>query len=391
MGIFNFLKRLRKERKIENVGLEKLAFSEIGGWIENKIKENEAREKEILVLVKDKIRDFNSDLRTKIIILQEFDVESKKDDDKIKGIVSDGRAQYIEAVDNLMANLENLRETKFSDLTKKIDKIFFSFNKASFKNYERATILIGKEMANIKNRSKIFSKDLLEIFEESEPIIDSSKNLFMIKEKLNTIIQIDKTLEGINEKKSDLNKRINEKEKENRILKENLEKIKAGPVYLENLSKQKKIESLRDGSKKDILRLKQLINFKALANFFHMNEEQMRILKDHKENFHANFKKDNGKMIIDLLDESKLDTNTILEKVEQIRNKIEEIENYKREVKKDETQEVYVRLKEVGLEIDNLNIEKVKEEKREEKLKTSKEDLINVLKQELGEMNVELV
>ena len=131
MGIFSFFKKFKKEKEIKEIFLEKLAFFEIESWLEKREKENEFKEKEILVLVKDKIENFNADLRTKIIVLNGFDVESKKAEDKIKGIVGDSRIQYIESVNNLMTNLENLKETRFSDITKKVDKIFFDFNTTS--------------------------------------------------------------------------------------------------------------------------------------------------------------------------------------------------------------------------------------------------------------------
>jgi len=117
----------------------------------------------------------------------------------------------------------------------------------------------------------------------------------------------------------------------------------------------------------------------------------MRIVKDHRENFQINFKKDNGKAIIELLEEARLSNETILEKVKQIRAKIEETTYHEKNLKKDETQEVYLKIKEVSLEIDNLKIEEAKEEKRDEKLKTSKEELISILKQELAKLNVEVV
>ena len=117
----------------------------------------------------------------------------------------------------------------------------------------------------------------------------------------------------------------------------------------------------------------------------------MKILKDHKEDFHTNFEKDNGKMIIDFLDEAKLNNDIILEKVNLIRTKVEETANHEREIKQDETQEVYSKIKEVCLEIDTLRIENIKEEKIHEKLKISKEELISLLKQELGNMNVEII
>ncbi|MCK4553087.1 hypothetical protein KAT80_02700 [Candidatus Pacearchaeota archaeon] len=397
MRIFDLFKKLVKEKLIpqaqegQEIVIEKLAFSEIENWIEKKVKENEIKEKEILFVLGEKIEDFIEEVREKIVILEGFDVEAKKEKEQIKNIVINSREKYIESVEDLIERLNNLEELKLEKFIEKINKIFFVFNKSSFKNYERATILIGKEMANIKESLKVFSKNLLKTFDESKPIVNSFKNLLIIKEKLNTILSIDKTLERISEKKSNLNKKISEKEEENRILKEKAEEIKTSPAYLENLDKQKKIEFFREESKKDILELKQLLDFKALANFFHIFEEQMKIVKNHKEDFYAYFIKDNGKSIISLLNESKLNNDAIVEKIKIINSKLEEMKNHEQEIKKDETQEVYFKIKEVSIEIDNLKIEKVKEEKRHEKLKTSKEELISILKQELGRMNVEIV
>ena len=117
----------------------------------------------------------------------------------------------------------------------------------------------------------------------------------------------------------------------------------------------------------------------------------MKIVKNHKEDFYSNFKKDNGEAIIELLNEAKLNSNIILEKVNQIKAKIEKTENHEQEIKQDETQVLYSKIKEIVLEIDNLKIEKVKEEKRHEKLKTSKKELISILKQEFNKINVELI
>ncbi|MCK4647693.1 hypothetical protein KAT24_02075 [Candidatus Pacearchaeota archaeon] len=406
MRIFSFLKKLVKENKVDTTGvprkqgmfykgqevvIEKLAFSDIENWIENKIKENEFKQKEIILMIKDKIKRYNNELNRKIKILEDFDVEAKREKENIKGIVNNSRKDYIRAVENFLENLNNLEINEFEEFMEKINKIFLNFNKSSSKNYERATILIGKEMASIKESLRAFSKELLKTYEENKDVGNFFKTISQIKSKYQNIKPIDNALNTTIEKKVSLNKKISEKEEENRILKEKVEEIKRGQNYLDFLANQKRVESLKSESKKDILELKQLLDFKALANFFHINEEQMNILKNHKEDFYTNFQKDNGKMIIDLLDEAKLNNNTILEKVNLIRTKIEETSNYEREIKEDETQELYPKIKEIVLEIDKLKIEKAKEEKRYEKLKISKEELISVLKEELGKMNVEVV
>ena len=391
MGIFDFFRKIVKENRAEEIVKEKLAFSGIEDWIENKIKENELKEKEILVIIRGKIKEFTRELREKIVILESVDVEAKKEKDDIKGIVNNSRKDYIKSAENFLENLNNLKMNEFEESMKKINKIFLDFNKSSYKNYERATILIGKEMGSIKKGLKVFSKELIRTFDESKEIIDSFKRTSLVKLKLDMIPFINRTLGKISETILSLNEKIKGKEEENKKLFEEIEKIKKSPNYLERLRTQKKIESLKEELKNDIFRLKQLLDFKALANFFHIFEEQMDILKNHKEDFQTNFQKDNGKMIIDLLDESKLNNNTILEKVNLIRTKIEETSNYEREIKEDETLELYSQIKGVVMEIDNLKIEKVKEEKRDEKIKANKKELIDSLKQELGKINVEVI
>jgi len=391
MGIFNFFKKAVKERGTKEIAPEKLAFSEIESWLEKRRIENEFKEKDILFGVEKKIEKFIKELREKIIILRGFDVETRKDKERVKNIVINSREKYIESVEELIEKLNNLEELKLEKFIEKINKIFFHFNKGSFKNYEMATILIGKEMASVKDGLKVFSRDLLKIFDESKPITDSFKNFRIIKEKLDSININNKILEGINEKKLNLNKKINEEEEENRILKQSLERIKSNPAYLENLAKQKKIKSLREESKKDILELRQFIDFKALTNFFHIFEEQMKMVKNHRENFYIFFLKDNGKSLMSLLKEAKLNNDKILEKIRKIHSKLEEIANNEKNLKGDGTQEIYFKIKEIHFEIDNLKIEKIKEEKREDTLRVNKEELTNSLNQEFSRMNVEVI
>ncbi len=388
MGIFDFFK---KEKKTEKIAPEEIPFSEIQNWLGKKKEKNEIKEKEILVAIKNKIKRFDTDLRIKIIILEGVDVESKKVENRIKKVVINSRMQYIETAHNLMSSLENLKETKFADAVRKIDKIFFDFNKISFKNYERATILIGKEMADIKNEFKLFSKDLIETFHNNKKISELFQKIEFIESKLNLLDSVEKNIVKISEEVMSFNERINQKEKEHQRLLEEIKKIKQGDNHKYMLEKKEKLNTLKKEISDDIFALKQLINFKALANFFHINEKQMSVLKDCKEDFHVNFEKDYGKKIVELLNESKLNTDAISEKINLIKTKNEELLNYKEDVAKDETQKLYYKIKEAVTEVDNLKIEKVKEEKRNERFKANKEELVNSIKQEFGKMNVEVV
>ena len=60
MRILDFFKRIIKEDSGENIVKEKLNFSEIEDWIKNKRKENNLKEKETLVIIREKIKRFIS-------------------------------------------------------------------------------------------------------------------------------------------------------------------------------------------------------------------------------------------------------------------------------------------------------------------------------------------
>ncbi|MFH1521971.1 MAG: hypothetical protein ABIF18_03360 [archaeon] len=391
MGLFNLFKKLARENRVEEIVIEKLAFSDIENWIKDKTKQNEFKQNEIILVIKDKIKKHANEINNKIKILDNFDIETKKEKEHIKRIVNNNKKDYIRAVENFLEKLNDLKINEFEEFMKRVNEIFLDFNKSSYKNYERATILIGKEMANTKEDIRTFSNDLFKTYEENKDIVNFFKIISQIISKYQNINLINNTLSKITEEKSSLNKKIGEKEKEDKILKERIKEIKKSQNYLNFLNSRKRLEFLKSESKKDILELKQLIDFKVLANFFHINPKQMKIVKNHKEDFYAHFIKDNGKSIIELINEMKLNNDKISGKIKYIYSKLEEIKNSEQEIKDDETQEFYFRMGELESEIDNLKIERAKEEKRYGRLETSKEQLIDTLKQEFSKMNVDVV
>ena len=154
---------------------------------------------------------------------------------------------------------------------------------------------------------------------------------------------------------------------------------------------QEKVKSLEEDLEKEILNLKQLIDFKSLSNFFHIFENEMKIVKIHREDFSTEFKKDDGEKILRLVNEAKLNSEDIEEKIIQIKSKKEEIAENKQKVKKDTTHELYSETTKIILEIGNLINEKSKKEKRKEMLNISKEEIIKEIKEKIKEIGVEIV
>ena len=206
MGLFSFLKRKKKEN-IEVVK-EKIAFSEIDRWIKNKINKEKLKEKEVISEIKVKITYLDSELKEKIYFLREIDISQKKEKEQIKEVVSRSRNNYIGLVETFLERLKNLELENLELFIGKVNKIFIDFEKSSFKNYERVTILIGKETANVKKSIKEFAGDLLKIYNENKNITYFFKKIQDIELKYNHIQEIDKQLKEILGNKEELKKGI---------------------------------------------------------------------------------------------------------------------------------------------------------------------------------------
>lgn len=407
MGIFDFFRKLTKNKKREESENKKIIFStpdlarvmdnlnfslpqsrsELEVWIESKIKEIETKEEEIFYLIKEKTNVLFKEIGIKINLAKKFDINLKKADDRIKGIVEEGRKKYLESVENLIDILNNLKKDRFENILASINKIFLDFNKKSHLSYERATILIGKEMSEIKENLKEFSKDLINLFNENQDLIDSSKRVSLIGLKLKLLEKTKEELEEINLERISLDKKINGWEKEKNEILDEVEKIKKSREYLEMQKKEEKIKIIKGELEKEIISLNHIIDFKALGNFYHVFEEERNILNKHKENFQINFQRDMGESILKLLDGAKLNNEDIYDKVNKIQNKKEELLNFETEFKteknKNQTNELSFKINQIISEIEELKNKRLKEEKRFENLKINKEEIIKEIRENI--------
>ena len=185
MGLFDFFRKITKKKIEESKAEEeKIAFSDIENWIEGKRNETKAKEKEIFVLVNEKINNFNGEIKEKIKAVEDIDIEPKKAEDRIKFAVNEGRKKYIGSLRDFTEKLEKLERENLGEFIDDVNKIFFDFNKNSHMSYERTTILIGKEMTNIKDSLKGFSRNLIKIFDEIYKSIINSINSILHYEYL---------------------------------------------------------------------------------------------------------------------------------------------------------------------------------------------------------------
>jgi hypothetical protein len=230
MGIFNIFKKKQKTPEEIEEPIEELGFSELNPWIKKNSKRLKNEEEKSITIIKQTIDQYVNELKSRISILQEVDVDAKSAQENYKTIVKSGREKYIELLKQMFERFENIQEQDLKDYIERVNKIFLDFNKTSYKNYERATILIGKEMVAIKDTMKEFSKELLPIFQEKREIITKQMKLEKAQEKINEFNSNEKELENAIEEQIVLEKRINEKEISKKQLEKEISEVKKSKV-----------------------------------------------------------------------------------------------------------------------------------------------------------------
>ena len=391
MGIFDFFRNIGKEKETKKAPMEKVSLAEIDKWIDSKNEEIGDGESKLFSLIKEKINILERSIENKLNILNEFDINSRKSEDRIKSVVEESRKKYVEKVTHFMMELENLRNGGIEKMIGDINRIFIDFNKKSYMSYEKATFLIGKEMSDVKEEIKSFSKDVVNIFNENKDITDLQKTINNIKLKLKQKEESESDMGWVGKTISFLKNEVIQRTSESDMIKKEIENVKKSTEYLENLSRIKKINSLKEELMRDFVNLGQTINFKALSNFYHIFDDKMKTVKIHKDKFQTSYEKDNGETIINLLNNASLNNESISDKVKHINEKRVMILALEDEKVEDKVSELDFEITKIVNKINELKTSIEKEEKKFDKLNSINKEILNDIRKEFVNIGVDFL
>lgn len=391
MKILKFLKDIFKEEdeEIKIKKDEEIAISELENSISKKLNEIKSKEEILNQEVNSKIDSFIVELKEKTKKVEDVDIELKEKSEKIKSVVYEGRKKYLEFIERLIDNLEKAKD--ISEFNKKIESInasFLRFGENSPKSYERATILIGKEMGEIRDSLKRFSTEILTLFKENQNIVLEYKTINSIKLKCQKKKESEKELAELNETIKELDKKIKYNEQEKQGLNEKIEKIKKSKEHLENIKLQEEIKIKEEEIRQQISDLRQLIDFKSLTSFFHSFEDKMNIIKKYKDNFSGEFNYDKGNKLVKLLNDSNLNNERINQKIKEINNNENLLKEKQSDLKKDETLTLISDIESIKEKIENMKKEKDWAEKNTEKIKEESNENIKKIKEEAKKIQI---
>jgi len=245
--------------------------------------------------------------------------------------------------------------------------------------------LVRKSIAN-------FLTDFRKQVNENKKILDFLKTISIIETNIKGINNI----KEINLKNKENIRNIDEKLKglidKREEIKKEIKNIKESEEYKKEVEEKKDIEDIENEISLQIYDLKQLIDFKKLANAFHSNEKDMLTIKNYKDNFLLSFKKTNGEDIIDLANSLDNDVGERLaDEAKEIKERYEKIDKNIKNQEHEKIKQSEKNIEKIDSEMEEFNIEKVKEERRNDKLKINKEDLIETLRLSLEKIKIELI
>lgn len=332
----SWLDIFRKKKEQEK---EKLSFSEIKGRLEQKQKEIEEAKIQAKKEIQKQVNNFNLEIKEIIQKLKLINLNSRKEEERIKLIVMENLKLYIEYLERLVQSLKDSDNFEASQYIKNISQIFDNFNKNSKMAFEKATILIGKELGEVKDKIKELSANFNNILKEKADILSKSDAINELKIVLGR-------LDEDNENKSEIEASIINLESNYKALSEDKIKLEKQIKELKNssdfarLSEEKEIKlKKKQNINNEILKIKEKIDLRFLAKFFHNDKKKSDIIKRYSENFSRVLEEDNNLEIISLVKEAKNIDISELEKIKkdmleiskqvisEIENKLNNLEN----------------------------------------------------------------
>lgn len=388
MGFIDALKKIFSVEEEVQPEPEKVSFSDIDSWIENRKNSTKTEEKEIIDSIKSKISETVSELDGKIGELEKIDVDSMRSMDKLKKIVKDNLIIYVSHARKFTEDLSRLDGESFEEFIEKANKIFSDFDQKSYISYEKTTILIGKQMAGIKLNMVNISKHIKEVSENNKKLLDSSRLVFYIESELKKVSDNQEILDSVGKRIMSLDSKVKDIEDVNKKTSKDIEEIKKSEEYIKNSKRKEEIELVRGEIEKEISGLNKMVDLKALGNEFHAEKEKIALINSYRENFLKTFGKDDGEGVLSLVLKSKLDSKDIFEKIGEIKDKKNELDIKEKAVVIDATELLSSEIEKKVLDINKLNVEREKELKSKGRIEAKKEEAILSIKRKLSEFDI---
>jgi hypothetical protein len=322
MSIFDIFKRKKKEEPVKNYDFDSLPI-----LIEEELKEINEKSEKFMGELKVMVNNFSAEMKQKIsnLKLLNLDKKRKDEDQRLKDIVTTSLRSYISFLERLADGLEKIDSKDVEEYVKKVQSAFDNFKKSSGMIYERATILIGKELAEVRDMIDGFARNFNEKLKSNQENLDRMNLIKSIQGLLSRLEEIRKIQKQIEDSIAYFeNKKIGIEE-ERQSTEKNYDEYKQSSEFKAFSEEQEITKQKNKVLDEDISRLKHDINLKNLAAYFHNDQKKNSIIKNYSRDFSESLKEDSDLEIISLLKEANHKSDE--QKIRSIKQRIIEKED----------------------------------------------------------------
>ncbi len=377
MSWLNKLKKIFTEEKvIEEKKTEMVTLEQLYLKVDAKIKEISEKSSQLKKEIINRINQLEAEIKSPLESLEKTDISGKKEHDKIKIIVTENLDLYVTQLKRLISNIRNIGDLEIKECIKQLFLILNDFNRTSRIPFEKANILIGKELQAVKDIVNNFLKDIAKIT-DNKRLFDEMEISHKLSLLLSELTKNKNYEEEINQKKAYLEKELKRKDEEYALTKQKIDAVKNSSDYKKDMQekeeRKEKIKKLENAL--DLL--KQKINFKLLAKHFHHDNKKSQIILSYANNFKSSVKNDSSLAIIDFAKEAQ---GIELSSLKELRDKM--INHPAQLITQTEKEigDLEASLKELDSNTAGIKANIENESKKKEKLITKREKIISEIK-----------
>jgi len=289
-------------------------LNELSARVNFLAEEMETKNQQLKQKIQERISLLDKETNESIEILKNFDLSKRKEHEKLKLVVRDNLNLYIDYMKKLLSDLKKIDEKEFSDYLSKIFSKLNEFSRVSRMPYEKATYLIGKEIASARLLISQFGKDIEAIAEQSKSLFEEAKQVKKLVNLNSKLEEFNKLEDTLRQEISHFNKRIESIGNEAKILDNEITSIQNSADYRKSYEEKQEYLKKQENLTRELQSIKQKINFKELAGVFHHDKKKAQLIKDYSNNFRETLKEDETLKIVEMVKDSQnLDISSLKE------------------------------------------------------------------------------
>ncbi len=278
--------------------------------------------------LKKRVRLFNEEIKENIDILKAIDLNERKEDERIKNVVTNALASYLDSLTLFLKELdqiEDLQNNAYFDSFASTTKKFVLF---SAKHFDKATILIGEPLRQTNDKIKNFFLECDLLFSNHLELNISKEKLSHIKTLIDENDKLFLSKIGLEENKIRVFNQDEVLTKQRDEIKETIILLNKSPEFIKDQKEREALSNKKKDFESQLQQAKDKLNLKLLTRIFHSDKKKMLMIQEYHNNFKEALENDEDLGILSLFIDSNQKVDELSELLKELKFKIKDVDNF---------------------------------------------------------------